>query len=115
MGSVGWFFVGSTIRIVIAAMASNDKEIKDVEASVERTVSVDVGAEKKIVGARDVDEALKFLEQNEHVVSIEDVDEKKLLRKIDWMLMPLMFLCYFLQYSDKTLSEFGIIPWVGKC
>jgi hypothetical protein len=32
-------------------------------------------------------------------------EEKKLIRKIDWMIMPLMWSCYCLQYLDKTLGE----------
>jgi len=32
------------------------------------------------------------------------LDEKKLVRKIDWMIMPLMWACYNLQYLDKVLS-----------
>lgn len=81
---------------------------KDIEADIERTVSISAGSEKKIVGARDVDEALKFLEANADSINLEDVDEKKLMRKVDWMLMPLMFLCYFLQYSDKTLINYAV-------
>ena len=57
---------------------------------------------------RDVDEALKFLEANAGTVGLEDVDEKSLIRKVDWTLMPLMFLCYFLQYSDKTLINYAV-------
>jgi hypothetical protein len=85
-----------------------DKDSKDIEASLEHTISVGEGAEKRIVGARDVDEALKFLEANAGVVNFEDVDEKRLIRKVDLTLMPLMFLCYFLQYSDKTLINYAV-------
>ena len=81
---------------------------KDIEADIERTISVSAGSEKKIVEARDVDEALKYLEAAGDNINLEDVDEKKLMRKVDWMLMPLMFLCYFLQYSDKTLINYAV-------
>ena len=84
------------------------KDIKDVEASLEQTLSVGEGTEKRIVDVRDVDEALKFLEANAGTVRLEDVDEKSLMRKVDWTLMPLMFLCYFLQYSDKTLINYAV-------
>jgi hypothetical protein len=33
------------------------------------------------------------------------VDEKALVRKIDWMIVPIMFACYFLQYLDKSLRK----------
>ncbi|KAI1621236.1 major facilitator superfamily domain-containing protein [Exophiala viscosa] len=44
---------------------------------------------------------------------VTSIDDKKLLRKIDWLLMPLMFSVYYLQYTDKTLlstaSVMGVI------
>lgn len=54
--------------------------------------------------SHDGDEALRFL-KNQHAVGAMTIeDEKKLVRKIDWMIMPLMWCCYCLQYLDKTLG-----------
>lgn len=39
------------------------------------------------------------------ISTLIDVDEKKVLRKIDRRVIPLMFACYFLQYLDKTLGK----------
>lgn len=50
------------------------------------------------------DAALEYLRAGE-VATFSDVDEKKLLRKIDWMVVPLMWAIYFLQYLDKILSQ----------
>jgi hypothetical protein len=62
---------------------------------------------------KDGDEALRFL-KNQHVVGeMTAEDEKKLVRKIDWMIMPLMWSCYCLQYLDKTLGEDS--SWLGRC
>ncbi|KAF2224779.1 major facilitator superfamily domain-containing protein [Elsinoe ampelina] len=36
-------------------------------------------------------------------------DEKRLVRKIDWMIMPLMWTCYVLQYLDKTLINYAAV------
>lgn len=77
---------------------------KDIEASAERNFSINAG-DVKAITPEGVDEALNFLNADHGAASFEDVDEKVLLRKIDWILMPLMFSCYFLQYSDKTLSK----------
>lgn len=60
-------------------------------------------AQEKTVASGDVDEALKFLRDGGTATSTE-INERALVRKIDWMMMPLMFCCYFLQYMDKTLS-----------
>lgn len=51
-----------------------------------------------------VDAALEFLHGENSAVAIE-VDEKTLVRKIDWMIMPLMWAAYNLQYLDKVLSR----------
>lgn len=56
-------------------------------------------------GIRDGDEALDFLRNKAVGDELQHVDEKKLLRKIDFMVMPLMFFCYFLQYLDKSLCR----------
>ena len=53
-----------------------------------------------------VDEALKFLRNETHEGVVVDLeDEKRLVRKIDWMIVPLMFFTYGLQFLDKSLRE----------
>jgi hypothetical protein len=52
---------------------------------------------------RDGDAALAFLNREE-IIEFTPEQERKLVRKIDWMIVPLMWSCYFLQYLDKTLS-----------
>jgi hypothetical protein len=54
------------------------------------------------------DEALRFLKSHHDVGELTPEGEKALLRKIDWMVMPLMWSCYCLQYLDKTLGEAGL-------
>ncbi|KAH8895591.1 allantoate permease [Thozetella sp. PMI_491] len=41
-------------------------------------------------------------------------DEKRLVRKIDLMIVPLMFGCYFLQYLDKTLINYAAVMGLQK-
>ena len=62
-----------------------------------------VDVEEKRVELGDVDAALEYL-NHEDTTLMSEVDEKKLVRKIDWMIVPLLWLCYCLQYLDKTLS-----------
>lgn len=50
------------------------------------------------------DEALNFLKNAHDVGVLTPEGERRLLRKIDWMVMPLMWCCYCLQYLDKTLG-----------
>lgn len=54
---------------------------------------------------RDGDEALKFLRTEAEVGEGDAVNEKRLVRKIDFQIVPLMFCCYFLQYLDKSLRR----------
>jgi hypothetical protein len=56
---------------------------------------------------KNADRALEFLQRNEEseVGTVVVVDEKALVRKIDWMIVPIMFACYFLQYLDKSLRK----------
>ena len=64
----------------------------------------DLEAEK---GAyKNADKALEFLKYNETGEEHAVVDERKLVRRIDWMIVPIMFACYFLQYLDKSLRKF---------
>lgn len=56
---------------------------------------------------KDADKALEFLRYNEEGEegTVVDINEKALVRKIDWMIVPIMFACYFLQYLDKSLCK----------
>jgi sugar phosphate permease len=55
------------------------------------------------------DEALKFLKTAHGVGALSPEDERRLVRKIDWMIMPLMWCCYCLQYLDKTLVNYAAV------
>jgi hypothetical protein len=57
--------------------------------------------------SKDGDEALRFLKSQHAVGEMTAEEEKKLVRKIDWMIMPLMWSCYCLQYLDKTLGGYS--------
>lgn len=57
---------------------------------------------------RKVDAALQYL-LHEETTAMTDIDEKKLVRKIDRMIVPLMWCCYNLQYLDKTLINYAAV------
>ncbi|KAH9432924.1 hypothetical protein MCOR02_007597 [Pyricularia oryzae] len=65
------------------------------------------------VSVSDGDAALQFLNNGTATVMTE-ADEKRLLRKIDRTIMPLMFACYFLQYLDKTLINYANVMGLQK-
>ncbi|KAL4761712.1 major facilitator superfamily domain-containing protein [Aspergillus foveolatus] len=49
------------------------------------------------------DEAMKVLARYTGVESWQPSDEKRLIRKVDWRLLPLLCLTYGLQYYDKAM------------
>lgn len=51
-----------------------------------------------------VDSALTFLGDTDEV-SFSLEEEKTLVRKIDWILMPPIAMVYFVQFIDKNLSK----------
>lgn len=67
-----------------------------------QTVSTEVKDASQSSGKADA--ALEFLREDTGVAV--EVNEKALVRKIDWMIMPLMWAAYNLQYLDKVLSRF---------
>lgn len=95
-------------------MSAEDDKKSDLEAatatpSPTRTNSL---AEPKVGAIQDVahaDAALSFLRKSSAtpIRPMSPADEKRLLRKIDWMIMPLMWCCYCLQYLDKTLINYA--------
>ncbi|KIX95322.1 uncharacterized protein Z520_08839 [Fonsecaea multimorphosa CBS 102226] len=86
--------------------------MKDDIETHQTTLTAVESINEKLVDYRDVDAALGFLRANAQPGQAVDIDEKKLMRKVDWMIMPLMFACYYLQYTDKTLLSYAAIMGV---
>jgi len=89
-------------------MSKSPSEDKDIETAA-RDSSPDhaIGEVKDIRNAKTQDAALEFLRSGGEAKPMTASDEKALLRKIDWRIMPLMFGCYTLQYLDKTLINYA--------
>lgn len=60
-------------------------------------------AEEVEFAGKNVDSALVFLNNAGDVAFTED-EERSLVRKVDWMLLPLLVAVYMLQFVDKNLS-----------
>ncbi|GAB7322088.1 hypothetical protein MBLNU13_g03122t1 [Cladosporium sp. NU13] len=80
---------------------------KDIEATAHDPTDHGVGEIKDLKIDKNQDAALEFLRGGGDVRPMSAADEKALLRKIDWRIMPLMFGCYTLQYLDKTLVNYA--------
>ncbi|THX06127.1 major facilitator superfamily transporter [Aureobasidium pullulans] len=83
----------------------HDKE-KELHATPEELPEVEIGEVKDVKNA---DAALDFLRHEGEGVEMTAEDEKRLVRKIDWMIMPLMWCCYVAQYLDKTLINYAAV------
>ncbi|KAK5129916.1 hypothetical protein LTR08_002717 [Meristemomyces frigidus] len=79
---------------------------KDPEAS-STTVSDPDHIVGEIKDIRNADPAIDFLRHEGSVREMTAEDEKRLRRKTDWMIAPLMWCCYCLQYLDKTLINYA--------
>ncbi|OOF89982.1 hypothetical protein ASPCADRAFT_519516 [Aspergillus carbonarius ITEM 5010] len=79
----------------------NDKQFTAHAVDIE---SKDIGH----VPPTQADAALEYL-RTEDVATFSEVDEKRLVRKIDRMIVPLMWAIYFLQYQDKILINYASV------
>lgn len=64
--------------------------------------------DKVLQHAGDADDAMKAFTEGE-VIHIDEATNKRLLRIIDWNLMPIMCIIYGLQYLDKTTISYASI------
>ncbi|KAK5118934.1 hypothetical protein LTR62_000145 [Meristemomyces frigidus] len=62
--------------------------------------------------SKKADAALQYLRAG--AGEVIDIDEKQLLRKIDLMVMPLMFGAYLSQYFDKSLLNYAAVMGISK-
>ncbi len=75
-------------------MSTNDEKLKEVEAS-------QASSTHEPDNSSELDAAWNFI--NEHGEASDSVDLTALRRKIDWHIVPLMFLCYTMQFLDKVI------------
>ncbi|GKT57962.1 allantoate permease [Colletotrichum tofieldiae] len=86
-------------------MTSDEKiDVEKAPSTGDSQPEVLLGEVKDIHNA---DAALDFLRNGGDVGSLTAENERRLKRKIDWRIVPLMFACYILQYLDKTLINYA--------
>ncbi|CAH0047325.1 unnamed protein product [Clonostachys solani] len=70
--------------------------------------------EKSVAHKSDTADAALAYVGDESVAQMTEIDEKALVRKIDWMILPLMWACYNLQYLDKTLINYANVMGIQE-
>ncbi|GJD03602.1 Major facilitator superfamily transporter [Colletotrichum higginsianum IMI 349063] len=90
-------------------MSTDDKHPKDVVSSA----SSDSHAPSS--NNNNVDAAWKFLNTHRDAGDgTASVDIDALRRKIDWRIVPLMFLCYTMQFLDKVILNYAAVMGLSK-
>ncbi|KFY26147.1 hypothetical protein V493_04242 [Pseudogymnoascus sp. VKM F-4281 (FW-2241)] len=89
-----------------------DEKTKAVTGSETDTTSPEiptVSAERDV----DLDDAFKYLHDHADAESTS-IDLAALRRKIDWRLVPIMFVCYILQFVDKVVINYAAVMGINK-
>jgi ACS family allantoate permease-like MFS transporter len=90
------------------------RSVSPVDLSEKRGSLDATNAAKKILAhSSDADEAMKAFASGE-VVEIDEATNKRLLRIIDFRMMPLMCVVYGLNYLDKTTLSYASIMGIKK-
>ena len=66
---------------------------------------------------KNVDQAWKFLNEHRDAVAADgqpQVNMKSLRRKIDLRIVPLMFLCYTMQFLDKVILNYAAVMGINE-
>ncbi|KAI4846836.1 putative MFS allantoate transporter [Aureobasidium sp. EXF-8845] len=121
LSSLTLFFRYCDIALLSVSMADTEKSRvpfdaeKDLPAPLAdaiRNGSVDKAI---LQHAGDADEALKaFMSHPGEVIELDEATNKRLLRKIDWNLMPVMCIVYGLNYLDKTTLSYASVMGLKK-
>jgi len=86
-----------------------ERSVSPVDMTEKRASVSSTRAAKKILEhSNDADEAMKAFANGE-AVEIDEATNKRLLRIIDWHLMPLLCVVYGLNYLDKTTLSYASI------
>ncbi|KFG84134.1 allantoate permease [Metarhizium anisopliae] len=89
------------------------QEPQTAKSEADHVPQVDHASRMEDVQVVGRDKAAQFLKQAEHPVVVTPADNARVLRKIDWRILPIMLFVYCLQSLDKTTlsyaSVFGLI------
>ena len=92
-----------------------DLSTVDVENPDVRNASVaSIQAVRILEHSHDADEAMKAFQGREGRIEIDEATNKRLLRIIDWHILPLMCVVYGCNYLDKTTLSYSSIMGIKK-
>lgn len=86
--------------------------VLSLENGITTFVSPNTGKQVQMIGDNDV--AMEFAQQIEEDFVVDPEEEKKLIRKIDLYLLPLICILYALQFMDKNSLNWASVLGVRK-
>lgn len=78
--------------------------IEKAESSAIESASDGVGAWKATAATPDGDTAMAIFDNPENIVYADEKERRRLLMKVDLMLLPVLCVCYAFFYIDKVSS-----------
>ncbi|KHO01676.1 Major facilitator superfamily domain, general substrate transporter [Metarhizium album ARSEF 1941] len=93
---------------------STPAQVRHTDSSPSTDNTADSGFLPTTAGVTNVDAAWKFLNEHRDVQGVDAVDLTALRHKIDWHLVPLMFLCYTMQFLDKVILNYAAVMGISK-
>ncbi|EGS17902.1 putative allantoate protein [Thermochaetoides thermophila DSM 1495] len=97
----------------MSSTSGRNTPIKDEKQ--ERELIVDTSKPSVNYSHGEVDNAWKYLDQHRDDAKVDaQIDLAKLRRKIDLRIVPLMFLCYTLQFLDKVILNYAAVMGIHK-
>jgi len=106
-----------TMTALVEEKVAVDEKVQPFASLDGRRTSIASG-EQVITSLADADEALTFLENHPRAAEIaqegnaildDERQRKRLIRKIDFTIAPLLAIVYFLQYLDKTTLSYTAV------
>lgn len=95
---------------IFKRLVNNDKPAEAEPQHVESTNATSSSRNFKVSKTGDGDVALAlFSSPDDAKEPIDPLEEKKLVRKIDLMILPLLAVCYVFFYIDKTTLSYAAI------
>ena len=96
------------------ALEKRDPSPADPEKTGLASRGESIKASTVLEHSHDADEAMKAFSEHQGKIEIDEATNKRLLRRIDWNLMPLMCVIYGLNYLDKTTLSYASIMGIKE-
>ncbi|KAL9634909.1 MAG: hypothetical protein Q9204_002818 [Flavoplaca sp. TL-2023a] len=63
---------------------------------------------------QDLDQAYWYVQESSNAVEATPTELRRLRRKIDWWIVPIMFLCYTMQFIDKVSLNYAAVMGLNQ-